>query len=413
MRLASLAVASYLYIIGGGELFAQGMIVNTTKGEQVKIKTEEVKNITFDENKAFKTQMPRDTVRVTDTIYVHRNDGSIIRPYKRVTASVGNQSDMSKWKIPAGNYSGIAWLGDNRYAIVSDKQSADGWQEVTIDLNSKTGNIEKMSYVASHFQTGTAGSARDAEGIALFPSASTLFISAESDQQVVEVDMNGIPTGRRLNIPEDAGISKIYGNYGFEALAYAPSVHRFWTVTENTLKADGAASGYGSNVPARMRVMAFGDDMSYLAQYPYITDAPTVSKEPKLYAFGIPALTALDDGSLLVMEREFYVASSYLGSYVRNKLYRTEPLKSKPITFADDIKAMQPSDFIPKTLLAEFTTTLLGSPDIANFEGMCLGPKLSDGRQTLLLISDSQDNYGNSLYHLKDYIRVVTLTIEE
>lgn len=351
-----------------------------------------------------------------DTTGVHREETTIVRPYTSVTAIVGRQSDLSRWGIPAGNYSGITWLGGNRYAIVSDKQKADGWHEVTIDINPESGNIENMTYVAPHFQPSTTASVRDAEGIVTFPvreDSLTLFISAESDQQVVEVDMHGNPTGRRLDIPKETDASHIYGNYGFEALAYNPTVRRFWTVTENTLKADGPASGFTDKVPARLRLLAFDNDMNYVAQYPYITDSPTVSKHPKLYAFGVPALTAMDDGSLLVLEREFYVSSRYLGSYVRNRLYRTEPLKSKPITFATDIALLQSSDFIPKTLLAEFKTTLLGSPDLANYEGMCLGPKLPDGRQILLLMSDSQDNYGNSFYHLKDYIRVVTLTIEE
>ena len=29
--------------------------------------------------------------------------------------------------IPAGNYSGITWLGDDRYAVVSDKSADDGF----------------------------------------------------------------------------------------------------------------------------------------------------------------------------------------------------------------------------------------------------------------------------------------------
>lgn len=352
-----------------------------------------------------------------DTTAVHREETMIIRPYRSVKADLGRQEDMSRWGIPAGNYSGIVWLGDNRYAIVSDKQKADGWHEITIDINPESGDIEGMTYVAAHYQSSATASVRDAEGIVLFPpsttDAPTLFISAESDQQVLEVGMDGNPTGRRLAVPEEADVSHIYGNYGFEALAYNPTIRRFWTITENTLKADGPASGFNDITPARLRLLVFDDDMNCIAQYPYITDAPTVRKQPKLYAYGVPALTAMDDGSLLVLEREFYVASKYFGSYVRNKLYRTEPLQSQPITFDTDIATMPPSGFIPKTLLADFKTTLLGSPGLANYEGMCLGPKLPDGRQTLLLISDSQDNYGNSLYHLKDYIRVITLTIEE
>ena len=51
----------------------------------------------------------------------------------------------------------------------------------------------------------------------------------------------------------------------------------------------------------------------------------------------------------------------------------------------------------------------IGQLNYANYEGMCLGPKLNDGRQTLILINDSQAGAGNSLYRLKDYIKIIIL----
>ena len=37
--------------------------------------------------------------------------------------------------VPAGNYSGITWLGDDRYAVVSDKSSTDGFFVFRIDID--------------------------------------------------------------------------------------------------------------------------------------------------------------------------------------------------------------------------------------------------------------------------------------
>ena len=63
-----------------------------------------------------------------------------------------------------------------------------------------------------------------------------------------------------------------------------------------------------------------------------------------------------------------------------------------------------------KQLVAEWKTTLsLFRSTLANYEGMCLGPKLNDGRQTLILIADSQNGMGNWMYHIKDHIRIVIL----
>ena len=43
------------------------------------------------------------------------------------------QVSLSKWKIGTGNYSGIAPMGDGRYAVVSDKEPADGFFVFRID----------------------------------------------------------------------------------------------------------------------------------------------------------------------------------------------------------------------------------------------------------------------------------------
>ena len=43
--------------------------------------------------------------------------------------------------IPAGNYSGIAWLGNNHYAVVSDKSKEDGFFVFEIDVDSVSGEL--------------------------------------------------------------------------------------------------------------------------------------------------------------------------------------------------------------------------------------------------------------------------------
>ena len=55
----------------------------------------------------------------------------------------------------------------------------------------------------------------------------------------------------------------------------------------------------------------------------------------------------------------------------------------------------------------EFKTRLsLFCYRLANYEGMCLGPRLKDGSRVLLLVSDSQNQYGGVL---KDYFRTVVI----
>lgn len=306
------------------------------------------------------------------------------------------QQKLSRWHIPPANYSGITWLGEDRYAVVSDKDSLDGWYEFRIQLDPAKGRVKQAERLAFH-GTHTGTSARDAEGIAYFPERNTLFIAAESDQRVLEFSDSGQLTGRELQLPAQVSPDSIYGNYGLESLTYNSHTHTFWTVTEHSLKADGEKSTAGNKVPCKLRLLAFGDDLKLKGEYHYETDVPQARKENSRYAFGVSALTALDDGSLLVLEREFYVARKFMGSWVRCKIYRVFP-------------AAQETP-LKKEFMYSFTTNLnLTRRNLANYEGMCLGPVLDDGSRALLLLSDSQGGFGNSTYHLRDYIRVLRLS---
>ena len=140
-------------------------------------------------------------------------------------------------------------------------------------------------------------------------------------------------------------------------------------------------------------------------QYAYEMDAPLSRRAASLYAMGISELTALDQGEILVLEREFYVPSSKLGAWVNHKIYVVKPQDTDTISM--DRPLSETSTFLKKRLLYEWKTTLsLFKHDIANYEGMCLGPRLADGRQVVLLVSDSQNQYAGVL---KDWFKTILI----
>ena len=147
---------------------------------------------------------------------------------------VQNKQRHFKKAVPAGNYSGVTWLGGDRYAVCNDKSATAGFLLMTIRLDSITGKIEDVR--ADSFMTSNLPN-RDEEGICYVAPTNTLFLSGESDGEIVESTLDGRLTGRKLNIPDVFGVS--HGNKGFEALTYNAKTHRFWTTTENTLKSDG------------------------------------------------------------------------------------------------------------------------------------------------------------------------------
>ena len=299
---------------------------------------------------------------------------------KTVTTAVGT-----------GQYSGITYIGGTQYAVVDDKLNGGGivMYDITINSNGTVGNVSKT------VPDGTSGSTvtkRDNEGIAYVPSTNTLFVSSEAEQSIKEYDLNGNLTGRAMTVPADLAKARIKSNKGFEALTYNAETGLFWTITESELKKDAA-------MPGLLRLQGFGMDLKAAGRYLYQMDAPvktaSEASAASSYVFGAPALAALDDGRIIVLEREVYVPKGstfekFLNSFTKISIYVVDP-------------AADGSGILRKSLLKSFTTLPLSS--FANYEGMCIGPTLPDGRRTLVLVPDSQ---GGSSGLTEEYVKVIT-----
>lgn len=292
--------------------------------------------------------------------------------------------------VAAGNYSGIAWLGGSRYAVANDKSPTAGFHLMTIVTDSITGEV--LTVHADTFLTSGMPN-RDEEGICFVPQTQTLFVSGEADQQILEYDLQGQLTGRQLNVPDI--FKSNYRNGGFEALTYQTHTHRFWTTTEFTLQTDGPMPTLENKARNLLRLQSFGDDLQPKEQYWYETDSTVVRKHKGRSVLGVSGLAALDDGRVVVLERELYFPKRKIGSFALVRLYVVNPSQQ------------QPGDVLKKTLLTEFRTKFnLTRRNFANFEGICVGPKLSDGRQLLLLICDSQNQYHG---YLRDWFKPIIL----
>lgn len=282
---------------------------------------------------------------------------------------VENRQHAFPHSIPPGDYSGITWLGDNRYAVVSDKAEADGFFLFEIDIDTISGDIRSarnMGFRSSGFAP------RDNEGIAYDCHHHTLWMTGEADNRILEYRLDGMRTLREVSLPPC--YRQLPANLGLEALSYNGHTRTLWTCNES-----------GS-----ITIHAFDSLCRPLKAYPYTLDAPLTDPAKAMhYAHGVGTLCALDDGSLLVLEREFYVPKAKIGAKVYCKLF----------SYATDTAT--------KTLLHEWKTslTLLGR-SLANYEGMCLGPTLSDGSRVILLVADSQHQHGGVL---KDWLKSLKL----
>ena len=292
--------------------------------------------------------------------------------------------------VSAGNYSGITWLGGSRYAVANDKSPTAGFYLMTIDIDSITGELSSVR--EDTFLTSGLPN-RDEEGICYVPHTQTVFVSGEKDQEILEYNLQGQLTGRKLNIPEI--FKSCYSNGGFEALTYQAQTHLFWTTTEFTLKTDGEKPTIKRKIKNRLRLQSFGDDLQPKEQYWYETDSTMIHKEKGRSILGVSGLSALEDGRIVVLERELYFPKKQIGSFCIVRLYLVDPSQH------------QPGEVLSKTLLTEFKTKFnLTRRNFANYEGICLGPKLSDGRQVLILICDSQNQHRGVM---RDWFKTIIL----
>ena len=345
--------------------------------------------------------------------------------------------------VAAGNYSGIAHLHDDIYAVVSDKSDSALYFNFRIQVNPKTGELEQVENLGFTERTdGTLNDGKpwlglekgfDHEAIVKV-SDSTLVIASEGycrlkEYPILPISADTAKVGYPQNLWESRWpSSEFYPNYNFESLAF-DSVHQYlWTIPESTLRKDGQPATPQNGLANRLRLMRLNwgkmkedsnkeeyseqvsskKDSRYMMTYAYQMDQPSTHKKADIYVMGVSELCALPDGQLLVLEREAFIPKIKIGAFCKCKLYLINPLNSEEFSMKEKFSSDTP--FLKKRLLTEWKTGLsLSKRSFANYEGMCLGPMLEDGSQVVILLSDSQDQYAGVL---KDWFKTIVIRKE-
>ena len=354
-------------------------------------------------------------------------------PLSAQLAQVLPQRALSKWGIPAGNYSGITPLGNGRFAVVSDKAPSLGYFEWSIEQDSLTGQVTQVS--ALGFRPLQAGAnlpatALDVEDLVFDAHRGAVWIANEGDQTLTAYDTATQQRGATMDIPPYFSRDSIFANLGFEALAHDARTQLWCSTSESPLRADAPARPEQLLPTVSLDLSLTFWDSTFTAQriVPYRMATSQLSRQARYYLQGVPALCFLPNGSLLVLERELSVPRTYLGAKCHNRLRWIAPdalqqwavsmenLSSDSRTtdtmfIATPWHALAPQT--PVVEVAEWYTQLgIFSRSLANYEGMCLGRRLADGRQTVLCVSDAQGGAGRCGVHLRDFLRVVVLDRE-
>ena len=356
-------------------------------------------------------------------------------------------------KVAAGNYSGIAHLHDDIYAVVSDKSDSALYFNFRIQVNPKTGELEQVENLGFTERTdGTLNDAKPWQGqekgfdheAIVKVSDSTLVIASEGycrlkEYPILPTSADATKVDYQQNLWESRWPSAdFYPNYNFESLAFDSVRQYLWTIPESTLRKDGQPATPQNGLANQLRLMRLDwgkikenrnkeeyseqvsskeeyseqesskKDSRYMMTYAYQMDQPSTHKKADIYVMGVSELCALPDGQLLVLEREAFIPKIKIGAFCKCKLYLVNPLNSEEFSMKKKFSSDTP--FLKKRLLAEWKTGLsLSKRSFANYEGMCLGPKLEDGSQVVILLSDSQDQYAGVL---KDWFKTIVIRKE-
>ncbi|MBR8826694.1 MAG: phytase [Gomphosphaeria aponina SAG 52.96 = DSM 107014] len=312
-----------------------------------------------------------------------------------------------------GGLSGITYDPLNQlYYVISDDRGnrPDGvparFYTITIDLNDASlddGDINFTEVITLLNENGLPFPADgiDPESI-IFSDAKQLFIASEGNAEALlnpfvnefsltaeELSQLEIP-GKFL--PTAGGNSGIRDNLAFESLTITPDQRFLYTAVENALIQDGAAASLEEESAARIIQYDLATKTP-VGEFLYFTDAiPVAANPPADFADnGLVELIAIDNtGTFLALERSF---ASGVGNNIR--LYEVRLQGATDINEFESI-AVDPENpddgLFDVDAVAEKRLLLdLGELGIIpdNIEGMSLGPTLSNGQQSLILVSDN------------------------
>ncbi|MEA5620938.1 5'/3'-nucleotidase SurE [Cronbergia sp. UHCC 0137] len=353
----------------------------------------------------------------------------------------GEAGIIGETPVPLGGLSGVAYDAvNNQYYAISDDRSSNA-RFYTFTLNPATNAVTFTNVVQLKDTNGNgfATNSLDPEGIALTNNG-TVFISSEgeanpgagrvTDPFIKEFDLATGEEIRSLSVPQkflpvvedtngdgiintgDTQTSGIRNNLAFESLSISPDQKTLYTATENALFQDGARATLESGSPARIiqyNLVSGQPEKEYL----YITDAIARPADP-VGGFndnGLVDVLAIDNrGTLLTLERSF---AQGVGNTI--KIYEVSLQGGSDISTIDTLGDLTGEELTAIALNKRLILNLdsLGLPTdpnhpvtgTDNIEGIAFGPKLADGRQSIVLVSDNN-------FNATQFTQIITLSAD-
>jgi hypothetical protein len=175
------------------------------------------------------------------------------------------------------------------------------------------------------------------------------------------------------------------GNLTLEGLAFLPDGKSLAAIMEGPLFQDSATPTLTAGAQSRITVFDRTSGKA-TAQYAYPIDKVQVAPVPadQFTVNGPTEILALSSTRFLVLERSFSVG--VVGNQVR--LYEIDISKATNVLTAANL---QGATAVTKRLVLDFETLKTQLGGIANLEGITFGPRLANGKRSLVVIAD--DNF--------------------
>jgi hypothetical protein len=177
------------------------------------------------------------------------------------------------------------------------------------------------------------------------------------------------------------------GNAVFEGLTFTPDKSKAVVIMEGALFQDSGPPTLTSKSVSRITVFdrATGAATSQFA-YPIESVQSTPTPTTAFTVNGPTEILALSNSKFLVLERSFSVG--VVGNQVR--LYEIDIAAATNVLSTPSLATANYTP-VTKKLVLNFDTIKGAAGTIANLEGMAFGPKLANGRNTLVVVAD--DNF--------------------
>jgi hypothetical protein len=221
----------------------------------------------------------------------------------------------------------------------------------------------------------------DLEGVALTNDGFVL--CSEVGPRVFEIDRAGLVRGE---VPIPPHFAEARENKSLESLSISPSGRYLFTTSEVALPRDGDRATLSRGT--RLRLLRLDRQRLTWDEHAYATDPAPAEKGD----YGVADVAALADDELLVLERGF---TKGRGNTVR--IYRVS-LRDSPARFDGLEPRTEDAPVLEKALVVDVgLLPVAGLPPtkgpqpsllLDNYEGLAIGPRLPDGRGSLVLVSD-------------------------